>query len=137
MAGGAAALAWAVAERPLRRLCRTPYSDIRLLGRLVTDGRGWVAAGLLLHLGNGAAAGVALDRLGVRGPLAGIAAAEAEVALLWPGMAIVDRLHPDHRGDRHGHVAGDPATIVEQLLVHAIFGAVLGLLLRERRRRAV
>jgi hypothetical protein len=38
-AGAAAAAVWAAGDPLLRRLAGTPYSDVRLLGRLVTRRR--------------------------------------------------------------------------------------------------
>jgi hypothetical protein len=59
-AGVIAAAAWAASEPALRRLARTPYSDVRLLGRAVTRGRGWPMVGVALHLVNGALFGATL-----------------------------------------------------------------------------
>ena len=57
LAGVAAAIAWA-AQQPLdKRVGGSCYDDIELLGKLITRGRAWPAAGLALHLGNGAAFG--------------------------------------------------------------------------------
>ena len=58
-----------------------------------------------------------------------ILAAEAETLLLWPGMAVVERVHPvfAERGWPRPIVSHGP-TIAEQVLVHALFGAVYGAL---------
>ena len=54
-AGVFAAAVWAAGEPLLGRLVGTRYSDVRLLGRAAMSGRrGWPAAGLALHLANGA-----------------------------------------------------------------------------------
>ncbi len=132
-AGAAAAGVWALAEPAARRLCRTPYSDLRLLGRMATSGPAWPVAGLLMHLANGAAFGVAFDRLGGRGWRQGLAAAMVETAATWPGMLLIDRFHPDRRSGRWPSLVRHPPTIAEQVLVHAIFGVVLGALLDRRR----
>jgi hypothetical protein len=128
LAGATAALAWAAAEPLARRLCRTPYSDLRLLGRAVTGGRAWPAAGVALHLVNGALFGLLFDRLGGRGWRQGLGAAMAETAATWPGMALIDRFHPDRRSGAWPPLLRHRPTIVEQILVHALFGVVLGLL---------
>jgi hypothetical protein len=81
-AGAAAAAAWAASEPLLRRLAGTPYSDVRLLGRIVTRGRAWPVVGLALHVANGAAFGAAFEKLGLRGVKAGVIAAQVENTLL-------------------------------------------------------
>src|SRR5262245_15170067 len=98
VAGVAATGGWALAERPLARLLGTgDFGDVRLLGRLIAPGRLWPVAGLAVHLGNGAAFGVAFDRLGLRGVRDAVLVAEAENVALWPVMALLDRIHPDRR----------------------------------------
>ena len=61
-AGAGAALAWAALEPLDKRLFRLDYSDVALLGKLVTRSRWWPAAGLALHLANGAAFGLRSTR---------------------------------------------------------------------------
>ena len=61
-----AAATWAAAEPALGRLLGTPFSDVRLLGRVVTRSPAWPAAGLH-YLANGAAFGWTFERLGLRG----------------------------------------------------------------------
>jgi hypothetical protein len=129
-AGAIAAAAWAAGEPVLQRLVRTPYSDVRLLGRLVTRGRGWPAAGVALHVANGAVFGAAFERAGLRGVKAGVLAAEAENAALWPALALVDRFHPDRRDGTWPPLARSPRVAAYELLAHALFGAVLGALVR-------
>ena len=54
LAGAAAAAAWA-AQQPLdKRVFGSRYDDVELLGKLVTRGPAWPAAGLGLHVANGA-----------------------------------------------------------------------------------
>jgi hypothetical protein len=132
LAGAAAAASWAAVEPAARRLCGTPYSDLRLLGRIATSGPAWPAAGLAMHLANGAAFGVAFDRLGGRGARQGLAAAMVETAATWPGMLLIDRFHPDRRDGTWPPLVRHGPTIVEQVLVHAVFGVVLGTLLDGR-----
>ena len=127
-AGVAAATAWIAAEPVARRIFRTPFSDVRALGRPVSR-RHWRAAGTAIHLANGAAAGTAFERLGLCGWKAGVAALELEHLATWPLLAAVERWHPDCRSGiwprrlRTGRIFAQEAT------VHAVFGAVLGLLL--------
>ena len=130
LAGITAAAAWAAAEPALRRLFGTPYTDVRLLGAPLSRQQ-WRLAGTALHLVNGAAAGVLFRRLGLRGWKAGVAAAQIESAALWPGMAVVDRYHPDRRSGAWPPLLRNPRVFGQEVVAHAIFGAVLGLLVRD------
>ena len=129
-AGAVAAAAWAAAEPALQRLARTEYSDVRLLGRFVTRGRAWPVAGVALHVANGAFFGAAFERAGLRGVRAGVIAAQVENVALWPAMAIVDRVHPDRRSGTWPPLFRNPRIAVYEVVAHALFGAVLGALVR-------
>jgi hypothetical protein len=94
LAGVVAASAWVAAEPVARRLFGTPYTDVRLLGRAVSR-RHWRAAGIAAHLANGAAAGAAFERAGLRGWRAGLVVFQIEGIAAWPLMLAVDRWHPD------------------------------------------
>ena len=131
-AGAVAAAAWAAGEPVLGRLARTSYSDVRLLGRMVTRGRAWPAAGLALHLGNGALFGAAFERLGLRGMKAGIVAAQLENLALWPAFLVVDRIHPDRRSGEWPPLVRSPRIALYEITAHALFGAVLGALAGRR-----
>ena len=128
LAGIAAAAAWVAVEPLGRRAHGTPptYSDVRLLGALAGDR--WRAAGLAGHLVNGAAFGAAFRRLGGSGWRQGLAAAQAENLALWPGMAVVDRLHPDRRSGAWPPLLGNGRVFAHEAAVHAVFGVTLGLL---------
>jgi hypothetical protein len=125
----AAAATWAAAEPALRRVFRTPYTDVRLLGAPISR-RHWRLAGTAVHLANGAAAGIGFRRLGLRGWKA-VAAAQVESAVLWPGMAVVDRYHPDRRSGAWPPLLRNRRVFAQEVAAHAIFGAVVGLLLRD------
>ena len=114
-----------------RRLLRTPYSDVRLLGGAVTSGRFWWLVGLALHLANGAVFGAAFERLGGRGWKQGVLAAQLENVGLWPAMALVDRLHPDRKSGAWPPLLRNGRVFAYEVAVHALFGAVLGALLAE------
>jgi hypothetical protein len=130
LAGVAAAAAWAAVEPALARAVGTDYTDARLLGRLVRPtGVGWRVAGWAVHAANGAAFGAAFAALGLRGPRAGLLAAQAENLLAWPGMAVMDRVHPDRRSGRWPRLLTDRRVLVQETLAHALFGVVLGALL--------
>ncbi len=128
LAGAFAALVWGAAEPLLRRAIGTPYSDIRLLGRTLTDGPHWRAAGLAVHAVNGAAFGSVFARLGFRGWKEGITAAELETIALWPTMAVVDRYHPDRRDGTWPPLLLNGRAFALTASGHLVFGAVLGAL---------
>ncbi|HSK16544.1 MAG TPA: hypothetical protein VK915_10285 [Gaiellaceae bacterium] len=132
LAGIAAASAWAAVEPLAAKALRPPpgYSDVRLLGAVLTrDGPGWRAAGLGAHLANGAVFGALFARAGGRGPAQGLAAAQLENLALWPGMAVVDRIHPDRRSGAWPRLLVSPRVFAYETTVHAVFGVVLGSLL--------
>ena len=60
-AGAVAAAVWALQEPLDRRVFRHGYSDVALLGKLVTRGPGWWKAGFGIHAANGAAFGLAFE----------------------------------------------------------------------------
>ena len=132
-AGAVAAAAWVTAEPVLGSLFRTPYSDVRLLGRLAVRGRGWPLAGVALHIANGAAFGWAFERLRLGGPRQGVLVAEAENLVLWPTLLIVDRIHPDRRDKTWPRLVTSRRIAAYEIATHALFGAVLGMLVRRRR----
>ena len=129
-----AAAAWAAVEPAAARLFRTPagYSDVRLLGALVTrDGARWRSAGLAVHLVNGASFGALFGAAGGRGWRQGLTAAQAENLALWPGMAVIDRLHPDRRSGAWAPLLTNGRVFAYEAAVHALFGVVLGALVRD------
>src|SRR5919204_6584789 len=121
---------WAAAEPTLGRLLRTPYSDVGLLGRQATRSRWWPAAGVALHLANGAMFGFVFERFGGHGIRRGVLAAEAENLVLWPGMIVVDRIHPERRNGTWPRLLTNRRVIAYEVTTHALFGTVLGLLVR-------
>jgi len=129
-AGAVAALAWAVLEPVDRRLLRVDYSDVAMLGKLVTRSRAWPLAGLALHAANGAAFGVAYASLRRRSGLPAIGAALAENTILFPLAAALDRRHPA-RGERGLAPIWNVRGFTLETLRHVVFGAVLGALLRD------
>jgi len=131
LAGVAAAAVWAAAEPAAGGLFRTPegYSDVRLLGALATRGsRRWRQAGLGAHLVNGAVFGAVFAARGGRGWKQGLAAAQVENLALWPGMAVLDRVHPDRRSGAWPPLLTNGRVFAYEAAVHALFGVVLGAL---------
>jgi len=131
LAGVAAAVAWIAAEPVAQRIFGTPYTDVRLLGRPVSRRR-WRAAGTVLHVANGAAGGIAFERLGLHGWKAGVAVLQAENLAAWPLMLAVDRWHPDRRTGAWPPLLRNGRVFAQEAAVHAVYGAVLGLLLPPR-----
>jgi hypothetical protein len=124
-----ATTAWAASEPLLRRAFRTPYSDVRLLGRMATRGRLWPVAGTAIHVANGAVFGLVWSRIGGGGWKRGVVAAELENLVLWaPTMAFVDRYHPDRRRGALPPLLRNPRVFGYEVVTHALFGAILGLL---------
>ena len=125
-AGMLAAAMWAMSEPLLGRAFAIPYSDVRLLGRVITRSRRWPIAGIALHLANGAAFGAAFERFGLNGARQGVAAAQAENLLLWPAMVLVDRYHPDRRSGHWPPLTGNWRVFAYEVTTHALFGALVG-----------
>lgn len=120
-----------VLEQPLdRRFIDSGYSDVELLGKLVTRGEDWRPIGLALHLQNGALFGALYAHikplLPGPAPVRGMLAAVTENTLLWPGVALVDRYHPAR--NELPKLAGNRAAFAQATIRHAVFGLVLGLL---------
>jgi hypothetical protein len=139
LAGAVAAAVWAAAEPGVARLVGAPagYSDVRLLGALLArGGKRWRSAGLAAHVANGALFGAAFARVGGRGWRRGLAAAQAENLAFWPGMALLDRVHPDRRSGAWPRLAGNPRVVAYEIAVHALFGVILGALCRQRSKSA-
>jgi hypothetical protein len=98
LSGALAATVWAL-EQPLdKRIFRSSFDDVELLGKLVRRDAGWYPIGFAMHVANGAAFGAVYanlaPRLGLPAPLRGPAAALAENFASWPLVAITDRAHP-------------------------------------------
>jgi hypothetical protein len=133
-AGAVAALVWGVLEPLDQRLFRCDYSDVAVLGKAVTRGRGWRLAGFAIHAANGALFGLTYDavrrRLPVDGRRLALGMALAEHAALFPLGALVDRYHPA-RGQPGVPQALTGARAFGQATVrHALFGLLLGRLSR-------
>jgi hypothetical protein len=127
LAGAAAAAAWAVQQPLDKRVFGSRYDDVELLGKLVTRGPAWPAAGLGLHVANGAMFGAvyALARPLVPGPalLAGVAAGLAEHVGFWPLGVLVDRHHPA-RAELET-LGGNRRAFAQATWRHLLFGVVL------------
>lgn len=131
LAGLAAAAAWIAVEPVLQRAFGTNgYSVVRLLGRPVSR-RHWRPAGIALHLANGAVAGMAFERVGLRGWKAALVAFQLEGLASWPGMALADRLHPDRGEPDWPPLHRNPRVYAHEAAGHAVFALALERLLRQ------
>jgi hypothetical protein len=128
VAGAAAALAWVAVEPVFGRAFGTPYADSKLAGALITRGRLAPVAGLAAHTAAGALFGFAWAGLGGRGAANGILVAEIENALLWPAMAVVDRVHPYVRDGTWPPLLRNRRAFGAAAAGHGFFGAALGAL---------
>ena len=128
LAGAVAAAAWALQQPLDKRVFGSPHDDVELLGKLVTRGHGWPAAGLALHLQNGALFGAlyAQARPFLPGPplARGVIAALLEHAGTWPLGRVSDRLHPAR--SELATFAGNRRVLVQETWRHVVFGLVLG-----------
>ena len=128
LAGAAAAGVWVLAEPALRRVTGGHHGQVRLVGAIVAPRGPWRSVGLAIHLANGAAFGIACERLGMTGVRRGVVAGEGENVVLWPLTAVIDRIHPDVRSGKWPPLARNPRSFAQEVLGHALFGAVMGVL---------
>ena len=129
-AGACAAAVWAAVEPVDQRLLRNDYSDVALLGKLVTRSRAWPVVGLAMHAANGAVFGLAYHELRKRRGTGAVKLALVEHAALFPLGAFVDRFHPARGQAGVTRVFGARA-FVQATWRHFLFGAVLGRLADE------
>jgi hypothetical protein len=127
MAGAVAAAVWA-AQQPLdKRVFGSDYDDVELLGKLITRDSGWQAAGLGIHLANGAIFGATYALLRPLVPLpplaAGASAALAEHAGFWPFTKLIDRHHPAR--SELEPLSGNKRAFAQALWRHLLFGLIL------------
>jgi hypothetical protein len=129
-AGATAAIVWALQEPIDQRLLRCDYSDVALLGKAVTRGRGWRAAGLALHALNGALFGLAFHEarrtLPTEPRRLALGMALAEHVALYPLSYFVDRFHPARGEPGIPRLLTNPRAFAQATWRHAVFGAVLG-----------
>jgi len=133
-AGAVAATVWALLEPIDRRLFRCDYSDVALLGKVVTRGPLWRPAGYTIHAVNGALFGLAFDRVRRRLPIEkrrlALGMAMIEHVGLYPLSFFVDRYHPARGEEGIPPLLSNPRAFAQATIRHALFGAVLGRLSR-------
>ena len=125
-----AATTWGALEPLDRRLFGSDYSAIALLGKFVSRGSGWRAAGFAVHAVNGAVFGLAYDEFRRRAPLPGrplaVALALAEHVALYPLTTFVDRYHPASGEEGVPGLSGNRRAYAQATFRHLVLGALLG-----------
>jgi hypothetical protein len=133
LAGGAAAAVWALQEPLDQRAFRFGYSDVALLGKLVTRGPHWRAVGFAVHVGNGVVFGLVVwalhEWLGGDVFWLAVAAAMVEHVLTYPLTLLTDRYHPARGAPELPPMARSWRAFGQATYRHLLFGVVLGLLL--------
>ena len=129
LAGAAAATVWAAQEPLDRRVFRTDHSDVALLGKLVTRGRAWPAAGLAIHAANGALFGVTLAAAsrasGRSARRLAVPLAVVENTVLWPVSILTDRFHPAKGEPGVVPIFRSPRAYAQETWRHVLFGLAL------------
>jgi hypothetical protein len=134
--GAVAAAVWAL-QQPLDKVVfGSRFDDVELLGKAVESGDAWYAAGLALHIQNGAIFGAMYANVAPLLPLPPVARGPAvallENALTWPLGRVSDRFHPAR--SKMPTLTGNRRALAQATWRHLLFGAVLGEL--ERRLNA-
>jgi hypothetical protein len=131
VAGGLASVAYLIEQAIDRRLIPNDYDDLVLWGGFLTR-RPWLqrVLGLGVHFTLGTALAAAYDAAGdalprVHPAVRGVLFAQGENAVLYPGVPVMNAIHP---AVRHGEL---PSLLtwryfLVELLRHAAYGAVLG-----------
>jgi hypothetical protein len=129
-AGVIAATVWGLQEPLDQRVFRCDYSDVALLGKAVTRGPGWRAAGFAIHAVNGAIFGLVFDearrRLRADPRKLAVAAAVGEHLTLYPLCYFIDRYHPARGEPGIPPLFTNPRAFAQATWRHALFGWVLG-----------
>jgi len=129
-AGAAAAIVWALQEPIDQRLLRCDYSDVAVLGKALTRGPHWRAAGLAIHAFNGALFGLAHHEvrriLPVSSRKLAFGMALAEHLSLYPLCYLIDRYHPARGEPGIPPLLTSPRAFAQATWRHALFGTVLG-----------
>ena len=135
-AGAAAAAVWALQEPLDQRLFRCDYSDVAILGKAVTRGRGWWPVGFALHVANGAVFGLAYGqarrRVDVPPRRLALGLALAEHVALYPLGGLVDRYHPARGEPGLPPLLTNGRAFAQATWRHLLFGLVLGRLAAPR-----
>jgi hypothetical protein len=111
------------------RVFRNDYSDVAVLGKLVTRTSAWPIAGVTFHTVNGAVFGLAFEQARRRTSLPSrrlaLGLALAEHVALFPLSYLVDNKHPARGQPGVGQLTNRRG-FAQATVRHALFGAVLG-----------
>jgi hypothetical protein len=121
-----AATIWGLQEPLDQQLFRCDYSDIAVLGKAVTRGPRWRAAGFAIHAVNGAIFGLAFHEVRPRVRIHPVAAAVGEHLTLYPLCYFIDRYHPARGEPGIPPLLTNPRAFAQATWRHALFGAILG-----------
>ena len=136
LAGATAAAVWALQEPLDRRLLGCDYSDVAILGKAVTRGRGWWPVGFGLHVANGAAFGLVYEqarrRFDAPPRRLAVGLALAEHVALYPLGGVVDRCHPARGEPGLPPLLTNGRAFAQATWRHLLFGVVLGRLAAPR-----
>jgi hypothetical protein len=129
-AGAVAAVVWGAQEPIDRAVFGCDYSDIALLGKAITRGPHWRAAGFALHALNGIVFGLVYDelrhRLPVRPRPLAMGMALLEHVSLYPLAWFVDRFHPARGEEGVPPLLHNRRAFAQATWRHALFGWLLG-----------
>jgi hypothetical protein len=134
LAGVAGSIAYLAEQEIDRRFVNPRSNDLLLVGGFLTQRPTlWLPLGLLGHLSAGAAFGVAFERIvapWLIGPLwlRGVLMAEAENAVLWPLVSLLDQTHPAVQTGALTPM-NRPVYFGQAVLRHAALGAAIGIVL--------
>jgi hypothetical protein len=130
VAGALAATVWSAVEPLDKRLFRSDYSDVAILGKAFTRGPGWLPLGLVLHGVNGALFGLAFHEARRRLPIAprrlAMLMAMAENLGFYPLGYLVDRYHPARGEPGIPPLLTNGRAFAQATFRHTLFGVVLG-----------
>jgi hypothetical protein len=121
---------WALQEPLDQRVFGCDYSDVAVLGKGVTRGGRWRAAGLAMHTLNGVLFGLAhheaRERVSLDSRRLALWMALAEHVGLYPLCALIDRYHPARGQPGVPPLLTNPRALAQATWRHALFGYLLG-----------
>ena len=128
--GASAATVWGLQEPLDKRVFRSDYSDVAVLGKAVTRGAAWPAVGITAHALNGALFGLAFHEARRRTSLSprtlALAMALTEHVVLYPLSYFIDRFHPARGEPGVPLLLKNPRAFAQATWRHTLFGLVLG-----------
>jgi hypothetical protein len=115
---------------------RSDYSDVAMLGKLVTRRRAWPVVGLAMHAANGAVFGLGYAEIQRRTRAAprklALGLALAEHVALYPFSFAIDRWHPARGEPGIPPLLTNARAFAQETVRHAVFGLILGRLTTAR-----